>query len=177
MDKLSKRIELFSNIAIIIVAILLGTVLVKKYLLAQPIQSNNNAIAADSTNIGAKINLQDIDWSKNKQTLVLALSNSCHFCSESAPFYQRLVKERGSNIRLVAVLPQPVTEGEDYLNSLGVSVDEVKQASLASISVRGTPTLMLVNAEGVVVSQWVGRLPADQEAEVLSRIQSVRASN
>jgi thioredoxin-related protein len=177
MDKLTRKVELFSNVAIIILAILLGTVLVRKYLLTQPAQSGNNAIVSDSINTGTKVNLRDMDWSKNKQTLVLVLSSSCHFCSESAPFYQRLIKERGSNIHLVAVLPQTISEGENYLNSLGVSVDEIRQASLSSINVRGTPTLMLVNGDGVVVSQWVGRLPQDQEAEVLSKIQSNRAGN
>lgn len=170
MNNLAKKTELYANIAIIFVALLLSVVLVKKYLLTQPVQSGNNAILNDSINVGTKVNLRDIDWSKNKQTLVLALSSSCHFCSESAPFYQRLVKERGSNIRLVAVLPQSVSEGEDYLNGLGVSVDEIKQAPLSSINVRGTPTLLLVNSGGAVVKEWVGQLPSDGEAEVIRQI-------
>jgi hypothetical protein len=70
---------------------------------------------------------------------------------------------------LLAVLPQPVEEGRRYLATLGVAVDEIKQSSLSSIDVRGTPTLMLVNSDGVVTDTWVGRLQAEQEAEVLSK--------
>jgi hypothetical protein len=84
-------------------------------------------------------------------------------------FYQQLAKTHGGT-RLIAVLSQPVDEGKRYLGTLGVSVDEVKQASLDFINVRGTPTLLLVNSDGVVVKTWVGKLPAEQEAEVLSKI-------
>jgi thiol-disulfide isomerase/thioredoxin len=102
---------------------------------------------------------------------LLALSTTCHFCSESAPFYQQLAKERGSNTRIVAVLPQSVSDSKDYLNNLGIFVDEVKQESLNTINVRGTPTLMLVNGDGVVVDEWMGRLSVEQEAEVLSKLE------
>jgi hypothetical protein len=173
MDKLTKKVELFSNIAIIIVAILLGTVLVKKYFLAQPAQTSSNATVNKPLNAGTKINLQDIDWSKNEQTLVLALSNSCHFCSESAPFYRRLAQSKGDT-RLLAVLPQPMEDGQKYLEKLGVSVSEVRQTPLANLGVDGTPTLILVDNKGMVVDSWVGKLSAGEETEVLSKVEQRR---
>ncbi|HMF56607.1 MAG TPA: hypothetical protein VK619_09705 [Pyrinomonadaceae bacterium] len=180
MSNLAKRIELLANLTIILASLLLGMVLVKNYLLNRsiPVQTSGaNPVAANGQNlVGTKISLPDVDWSNNQQTLVLALSSTCHFCSESAPFYQRLAKAHGGT-RLIAALPQTISEGEQYLHALGVSVDEVKQASLDSINVRGTPTLMLVNSDGLVIDSWVGKLPADQEAEVLSKVQSGRASN
>jgi hypothetical protein len=36
--------------------------------------------------------------------------------------------------------------------------------------VRGTPTLIIVDATGVVKQSWVGRLNAERESEVLGRI-------
>ncbi|HEX8846415.1 MAG TPA: hypothetical protein VF791_17340 [Pyrinomonadaceae bacterium] len=174
-----RRIEAATNIAIIVVAVLLCVVLVKNHLIPKPASTTNN-IAANTQNqlqVGAKLSLQGIDWAKNGQTLLLALSATCHFCSESAPFYQQLRKAGGDRIQMVAVLPQSISDSEDYLNKLGVSVDEIKQASLKSINVRGTPTVMLVNSDGVVVNEWVGKLPEQQEAEVLSKIWSDRTSN
>jgi hypothetical protein len=104
------------------------------------------------------------------------VSTVCHLCTESGPFYQRLAKARGRT-QLLAVLPQPIDEGKRYLEKLGVSVDKIRQVSLSSIDVRGTPTLMLVNSDGVVVNTWIGTLQVDREAEVLSKMQADRASN
>jgi thioredoxin-related protein len=174
-----KRIELATNIAILVVAGLLCMVLVKNYLIPKSASTTDNVANSNQEQLkaDAKLSITEIDWANNGQTLLLALSTTCHYCTESAPFYQRLIKERGSNTRIVAVLPQSISDSQDYLNRLGLSVDEIKQASLKSINVRGTPTLMLVNGDGVVVSQWLGRLPVNQEAEVLSKVQSDRIRN
>jgi hypothetical protein len=167
MDSLSKRIEIGANIAIIAVAALLGLVLIKNYLVADrqeqtdPVESGNQAK-------NTRIVLPDVDWQGNGQTLVLAVSSTCHFCTESGVFYQQLVRNQGKT-RLVAVLPQSVKEGKRYFETLGVGIDEIRQSSLSAINVTGTPTLMLVNSDGVVVESWVGKLRAEQEAEVLNK--------
>jgi hypothetical protein len=56
------------------------------------------------------------------------------------------------------------------VNDLGISLDEVMQASLGDIGVHGTPTLLLVNKEGVVTNAWRGKLSPDKELEVMSRL-------
>ncbi len=167
MEHLSKKIEVGANIAIIVVALLLCVVLVKNYFIAKP-QAKSDAFESSNAPKNTRISLPDVDWSKNGQTLVLAVSSACHFCTESGPFYQQISKVHGRT-RLVAVLPQSEEEGKRYFEKLGVEVDEIKQSSLNSIGVRGTPTLMLVNSEGVVVNTWAGKLQAEQEADVLSK--------
>jgi len=63
-----------------------------------------------------------------------------------------------------------VEEGRKYLERLGVSVDEVRQLSLDQIGVTGTPSLLLVDASGVVKNFWVGRLAPDLEATVMDAL-------
>lgn len=167
MDHLSKRIEIAANIAIIAVAALLGIVLFKNYLVAKP-QEKAPSVEYGNQAKNTKISIPDVDWHENGQTLVLAVSSVCHFCTESGPFYQQLAKAHGRT-HLLAVLPQPVEEGKRYLETLGVAVDEIKQSSLNAIDVRGTPTLLLVNSDGVVTNSWIGKLQAEQEAEVLNK--------
>jgi hypothetical protein len=58
------------------------------------------------------------------------------------------------------------------LNKLGLTGLEIRSASLDSIHVRGTPTLILVNDKGEVTDQWVGKLAADREDEVIQKITS-----
>jgi thioredoxin-related protein len=143
-------------------------VLAKRYIFT----SGNQTSEQIQSNVGTKVSQLDIDWSKSDKNLLLVLSNTCHFCTESAPFYQRLVQERTQRdtFRLAAVLPQPVNEGRSYLNGLGVNIDEVKQLSPSAIRIRGTPTLLLVNSAGVVTDEWLGKLPPQKENEVLNRL-------
>lgn len=167
MDNIVKKLEVAANCCIILVAIVVVGVLVKKYLLTTP------AVTDPEVSVGTRITLAGVNWGENGQTLVVVSQTGCHFCSESAPFYQRLVQEaktRG-NVRLVFVLPQPVAEGQKYLNDLGLFVSDIVQAPLKSIQVRGTPTLLLVNNKGVVMDLWLGKLPPEKEAEVLGKLQ------
>jgi hypothetical protein len=181
MKSISQQIEIASHIAIIIVAMLVSAVLVKTYLLPNKVDNRigaamaNNAPAASNQAVpellGKKISLPNTNWAKNGQTLVLALSTGCHFCTESAAFYKELVQKRASkNIRLIAVLPQPVDAGRRYLNDLGITVDDVKQLQPTSIGVDGTPTLLLINKDGIVTDSWRGKLPPEKEREVIARL-------
>jgi hypothetical protein len=175
---LFKKTELLANIAIIVVALLLGAVLVKRYLLPgnEAAQTRN---ADPRIPPGTKASLQGIDWASNGQTLLMVLSRDCHFCTESAPFYQRLTRETAgrSDVHLIALFPQTVEEGKKYLENLGVNVSEVRQAAPGSTGAGGTPTLILVDSSGVVKNSWVGKLSTPEENEVINQLATKRASN
>ena len=112
MSALTRKIEVLANVAIILVAILLGIVLVQQFIRKE--QPQTPSIVA-----GTKLRLPDIDWEHNRRTLLLVLQQGCHFCTESAPFYQRLVRETAGreDINLVAVLPQDVNTEQVILTS------------------------------------------------------------
>jgi hypothetical protein len=177
-NKLTRGIEISANVAIIIVAVLLGVVLVRSQLLpgahTQATAPQPHMMAA----AGSKLPLSGVNWAENRRTLLLALSAKCHFCTESAEFYKRLVEARAehSDIRMVAVLPQDIGEGRAYMDKLGIKVDEVRQSSLDSVGATGTPTLIMVDGDGAATELWVGKLPPDKESEVLDRIRGERAS-
>lgn len=165
MSNLTKRIEPIANVAILLLAALIVASFVKEYF--HPHDSAE--IAA-----GTKVDLPNMDWARNKQTLLLLLQKGCHFCDESAPFYQKLVgaTEGRNEVRLVAVLPQGLMEAKGYLNHLGLAIDDVRVAIPDSLGAKGTPTLILVNSAGTVTDSWIGKLTADQESDVLARLQA-----
>jgi peroxiredoxin len=155
-----------ANLATILVSVLLSVVLVKVFLLPQPSPVPN--LAQPRVGMSLTQSLPGVDWAKNKRTLVLALSTQCHFCTESAPFFQRIQKETAKGLKMVAVLPQAVDESRKYLEGEGVQVDDVKQATLSAIGVTGTPTLLLVDNSGRVADVWQGKLQQGQEGQVLA---------
>lgn len=166
MKNIARTIEVIANIAIICVAISLGVVLISRTIRSYRVTVSESANTANVKE--QRIQLPGVDWSNNEQTLVLALSSTCHFCTESAAFY-RLIRER-ARVHTIAVLPQNTDEARNYLSELGVQVDEVLQAPLGSIAVGGTPTVMLVSRDGTVIRTWLGKLPPDLEKEVLSSV-------
>src|SRR5690349_11820182 len=146
MDKLNKRLNLAVNLAIIVVVALIGIVFAKNLLPARSTRPNRDYRVAT----GSKISLPGVDWTSNEQTLLLVLETKCPYCAASAPFYQQLAREaeRKRGVRLIAVLPQDVSEGKEYLSSVNVPIDEVRQSSFDVLGVKGTPTLILVNENG-----------------------------
>jgi thioredoxin-related protein len=71
---------------------------------------------------------------------------------------------------LIALFPQSSEKSKEYLDCAGVSVDELRQPVSSDLRVKGTPTLVLVNENGIAINEWIGLLSPAQEAEVMSRL-------
>ena len=167
-DRLKKTPEVLVNVSIVGVAILLGIVLVKNYLLPD---KSRELTAASSISRGTGLTVPNVDWSKANQTVLLVLSESCHYCTASAPFYRRLVGragERGS--RVIAALPEDLNTSKAYLNGLGVLVDDILHVNPSSLGTRATPTVLLLDNSGIVKDVWVGQLSPEKEREVLGQL-------
>lgn len=178
-----RKLEVLANIAVIATSVVLCSVLVKKFFFspakqeesveASPSESTaSRASRRPSIKAGTKISLPGIDWSKSTHTILLVLSTTCHFCTESAPFYQKLEQERPNNLRLIAVLPQSVDEGRAYLTRLGLGLHDTVQAPLASVGASATPTLLLIDDEGSVKDSWVGKLSDTEAASVIAQVRN-----
>jgi hypothetical protein len=159
-----RLIEIGANIGIVIVALLCILIWVKNY-------GTRSDHRTQSITFGTQLSLKDVKWNYHQNTIIFALSTSCHFCNESAPFYRDLVKKCAhEHVHTIAVLPQPMQEASSYLRGEGVSLDEIKSASLGTIQVSGTPTLILVDQYGKVQDAWIGKLSLEQEKQVFSRL-------
>ncbi len=157
------------DLVIVLTAVILCLIVVKKYFPgAKPTLLSAPAV-------GAKILLPGVDWSSGRETMLLVLRADCHFCTESAPFYRRLVDKVSGhpNFQLIAVMPQTPADARKYLDSVNVSISDVKQSTLPGVSISGTPTLLLLDDRGVVTAAWAGLLSRDQENRILSRIDSL----
>lgn len=175
-----KKVEVLANIAVIFTSLVLCSVLVKKYFFtakqtvaaatpsAQPPSISSKSKSAVQP--GTEVLLPGIDWSKNSRTIVLALSTTCHFCSESGPFYQQIERQKPTDVGLIAVLPQPIEQSKAYLSKLGLKTSDVIQSSLSAIGVSGTPTILLVDNNGRLTASWAGKLPESTASTVVAQI-------
>lgn len=174
---LSRKIETTANLATIVVAVLISAALLRAHfipnLAGRAAATVPAAVSAPASQIVPGKTLDGralgVDWARNRSTLVLAISTACHFCKDSLPFYRKLGAAR-TDVRLLAVMPQPVAEGRKFLSNSSVRIDDVRQISLNTLGVTGTPTLLLVNGDGVTTKVWVGKLQTDQESQVLNAL-------
>jgi len=173
MNNLISKLQTVANIAVIIVAILLGYVLIKNFIL-QPNRIKVNGQTQDLIKVGTKLSLTDVNWQQNGRTVLLAIKPDCPYCNASIPFYrklsQALVTQKSGS--LVALFPKTVSDGPSYLNSSGVAVNEVKQVAFDTLGIKGTPTIIIADKDGAVVGFWFGQLTSAKEEEVLRQLLS-----
>jgi hypothetical protein len=158
MSRFTARLEVVSNVAIIVLAAIVGFIALRNYA-PRPLAELPQ---------GTKLSLPDVRWNARPHTLVMVLRKDCHFCSASADFYKRLVDESARlRVPVIAALPDETAASREYLGALGIAVADVRSIPLRSLGVGATPTLVLVDARGAVTRSWVGQLPPEAEAEVM----------
>jgi rhodanese-related sulfurtransferase len=156
----------FLNIAILLVAIVLSAVLVKKFFF-QPSQNYDYQIARD-----ASLVIKGVNWADSERTVLVALGKECKYCSDSAEFYRRLAAGVASqtNIRLIALFSEKESDGEAYLKQLAVPIREVRYTSLSSLGIKNVPTLVILDRHGVVNDIWIGKLSPLKESALMSKL-------
>jgi thiol-disulfide isomerase/thioredoxin len=164
MSRWTRGLEITSNIAILLVAIAIGIVLVKDHRLGSP-QVPSELKQGDKVAGFAEV--------RYPKTLVLALSTDCHFCNQSAPFYQALSHiVDPKRVHLIAVFPQSVETARAYLQEKDIAILDVQHRELRSISVGGTPTLILLDNSGRILKSWFGALDKPSEELVIQQLKS-----
>jgi rhodanese-related sulfurtransferase len=154
------------NIAILLVALVLSALLVRKFFF-QPTQNSDYKIATN-----ARLSIKGINWADSDRTVLVALSKECKYCSDSAGFYRRLAAGLASqtNTRLLAVFSEKESEAEAYLKQLEIPIRELHYASFSLLGIKSVPTLAILDRNGVVTDMWAGKLSPLREAALMSRL-------
>jgi hypothetical protein len=158
------KIEALANVMVILLAVALGSVYLRD-------QFSSSGPQPTEVKAGDRLpSLDGWDWGAHDRTLVLALRKGCHYCEDSAPFYQRLVAQQqkgGSDSSIVAVFPDSTHTVNEVVQSEGLGVHAVAGVPLEKLKISGTPTLLLVDRSGIVRNAWIGMLSPRQELEVM----------
>jgi hypothetical protein len=163
MSEMKTKIEAIANVTVIVVALALGCVVLNRYVASS--RAPRSVAAGDRL---AKI--PGLDWNQHRRTLVLVLNTGCHFCQDSIPFYQKLAQAQrpGRDVpEIVAVFPNEAEMVRQFTAHEGLTIQSVPGVPLEKLHVNGTPTLILVNREGLVERSWIGVLTARQEMDLL----------
>ena len=107
------------------------------------------------------------DWyAHEKVTLVLFARNSCGACQKAAPY----LKTRGHRDVRSRSLPARERAGDDLTSAQTMGPWPVSVKVIFSARVRATPTLVLVNARGEVLSAWEGVGDEKKQHAITTRV-------
>ncbi len=160
-----KLIEKIANIAVIVGVVVFLFVVVRGEFNKHK-QSGNSPRAL----VGTSVTLPGTQLNQVHNSLLVAISTTCHFCKDSLPFYKTLAEKTKGKIDVIAVFPQPVAEAQSFLQQAQVAPSSVVSADLGKIGVQGTPTMLLVNPQGKVLEEWLGKQDDGSEQKVLERV-------
>jgi thiol-disulfide isomerase/thioredoxin len=158
------KVETIVNVTVIVVALAIGFVLLRGKIAGPHIPR--------SVAVGDRLGqVPGVDWSRHRRTLVLALNSGCHFCQDSAPFYQRLAQARriaADDVEIVAVFSNDPEAVRQLMKDEGLALRSVPAVRLEKLGITRVPTLLLVGQDGRVERTWLGLLTPREELEVLS---------
>lgn len=150
---LRNKIEFGAQILIAIAVLVVAGIVVKRHVFPERRTVPNPQIIS----AGEQLNLPDVDWKTNQKSLVFFLNKDCRYCTSSAPLYRQLTEEAlKQNVKSLALFPHTAEEGKAYLESIQVSVDDIRIVSFSSYKIAGTPTVLFVNNTGAVEGIWIG---------------------
>jgi thiol-disulfide isomerase/thioredoxin len=137
---------------------------------AGPLKSPGAAASAPRNVPPAKITwLPRAGYEQADRTVALVLAQGCGYCQASMPFYRRLNEaQKGGRFRMVVITPDPADAFRRFLGQQSVSADAVISVSAADLSVRGTPTLVVLDRTGSVREFRTGRLSQEEETRLLA---------
>jgi len=113
--------------------------------------------------------LADTQLDSTSETAIVFVNSSCSICTTSMPFYRRLV-ERNDRTRVVIVSRESQVSLRAYLKRHAVEPHQMVSVGSANVKFRGTPTILLVDSNGIVVRVWAGKLSPERETEVLNAV-------
>jgi hypothetical protein len=105
-----------------------------------------------------------------RQTLLIVTRSTCRYCEDSVPFWKRLVESQRADtasLRIVAVADEPIETSREYLRRHGLAIDNVVSARVPT---GGTPTLILVDSQGVARKVWLGMIADARTQDEIVRI-------
>jgi thioredoxin-related protein len=169
-SKVRANIELTAQLIIAVAVVVAAGALVKRTFFTGQ-ASNLPRISA-----GERLDIPEVNWEQNNKSLVFFLKKDCPYCTSSAQFYRQLIEDASRrNVKAVAILPNSIDEARKYLAYLELPIEEIHVGPLAAYKVTGTPTVLLVDAQGVVRSSWFGAVP-DREQEMRDKLLALYAS-
>jgi len=174
LSRLNSPLETATNVAVLLAAMAVVTALAWGYFVQKRIASLESGLQKGDT----LPNVPGIDSTKLPQTLLIAMSAECGFCTESIPFYNKLAeldRVHRRTTQIVALFPENDGKVGEYArhNKMDRDITYVAGANFQAFRINSTPTVILLDDRWQIVDFWVGALRAEEQNQVIQAIEQV----
>lgn len=163
--RLWQFLERATNVAILIACVALVTAVLRAGRPAPPPTPPPGPVAGDRLE-----GIDGLDLAAHEQTLLLVVSSHCRYCTESMPFYRRLLDRREERTQVVAASAESAAVTAAYLAAHGVEADRILEVAAGELGTSATPTLLDLSRSGEIREVIVGRVPDAEVAAVTARL-------
>ncbi len=163
--------EKLANLAVVVMSVVVTYTAVDRFTMSRPPAPRVEYTVGEQTGT----TFQDTRYNEVDLTALLVISSTCHFCEENGAFFRRLValKEiaRPGGYRTVILAADGVSRARAFAAAHRLAVDDVRTVPAAASSrFTGTPTLLVIDKQGLVVGRWTGVLSDDKANDVIQLV-------
>jgi len=168
MQQTFPKLETLTNVAILFTAVFCIVTWTRAFLATPAAPSDGSAYYSPGEGIPP---IDGVNFSNGATNLVLIVSSTCRFCTESMPFYRRVVESRnssGARVQLVVLGQESRASLLEYLASHAFVADVViSVGGNSGLKVNRTPAILQTDGSGRILRTWNGRLSTSAEEAVL----------
>lgn len=165
-QKLKSYLEVGTSVAVIIVAVVVLTVFARQMFKQEPSLQLQPGLQK-----GVTLRLEPLTLkNEQRQTLIVAMSTRCEYCTESIPFLNELAETQQKGNRqttILAIFPDSEKVVREYTQREQLKLTALAPIDLKSFNVQGTPTIILVDSAGRVLDFWIGKLSSEEQQQVI----------
>lgn len=110
-------------------------------------------------------------WDRHGTTLVIALKSGCPYCEASMGFYGRIAdlwRNGALNAYPLVLYSDPASDVRPEIRGM----QRITRLGYSRIGIASTPTVLLVDSQGIVVKKWPGQLPLPEVERLLASLRS-----
>lgn len=112
-------------------------------------------------------------YNSSRATLVVFARATCAACDKAQPFLKSLVTRLEGRADVVMAHPSGAEMLDAaFAQNIGIRENHLRLVT-ADLRVRATPTLVLVNQQGLILAAWEGVGSPDRQAEIVNTIEAV----
>jgi hypothetical protein len=121
--------------------------------------------------VGSRLSIPGESTTPRHRDLIIVGSKACRYSRESIEFDRKILLAAASFGLPVHIISPTPSSARWYSEQLSVPSSSILVHSLASIGIRGTPTVVLRDERGIVQGLWEGILPVSEQSSVLLKIE------
>jgi hypothetical protein len=169
------RSETLANVALAVMCLVVTGVTLDRYVLRRNVQADPRPGYRQGQRLSGP--MRDLIGQRTAVTALLVVSQNCRFCLDSVGFYRDLVALRSqvepARFQTLFIGFQE-EDAKAFLAKNQLPTDDLRATPTGlSEHVLGTPTLLVVDGNGLIIGAWTGRLSRGQEKDVISTVTAV----